>query len=99
MGQEITFVHHPNNDKSILVTCGQLLVVFIPSHNLYCTYVKIFCSVIVHLGSIIPKEFQESELSSVLCGLNANSFAKKLHSFQYLGNHITDMDYLGGFQH
>ncbi len=32
-----TFVKHPDNNEPILVTGGQFLMLFIPSHNLHCT--------------------------------------------------------------
>lgn len=34
-----TFVKHPDNDEAVLVTGGQFLILFIPSHNLHCTCV------------------------------------------------------------
>ena len=38
--EPVLFVHHPDNDKSLLVTSGQFLIGIIPLNNLDLTYTK-----------------------------------------------------------
>lgn len=48
----ITFVQHPHNNESILVTCCQLFILFVPRDHLYCTCKYNKCDVL-HYFSII----------------------------------------------